>query len=150
MDWVVKPYVGVGDLRFGMDAASVEALVGPPRKSESRGMWTRYEFRSLGGPIMGYNDLGLGEINFGRRFGPRLTFEGHDIFVGDPGKFLKLLSAADPGLVESLGTIVSYKLGLSLRGFRAGANPTERALSVFREGVWDDAQLRRGVPVSFP
>ena len=149
MNWVIKPYVGVGDLKFGMDAASVEALLGPPRKSESRGDWTRYEFRALGGPIMAYDDRGLGEINFGRRFGSGLSFDGHDIFAGDPTRFLKLVSVADPGLVESLGTIISYKLGMSFGGFRADEDPKMRALSVFREGLWDDDRLSPGVPVSF-
>ena len=149
MDWVIKPYVGVGDLKFGMDAASVEALLGPSRDSDIRGDWTRYEFRALKDPMMAYDDRGLGEINFDRHFGSGLTLESHDIFTGDPGRFLKLVSAADPGLVKFLDTIVSYKFGLSFGGFCADEDPKTRSLSVFRKGVWDDDRLRPGVPVSF-
>ena len=149
MNWVIKPYLGVGDLRFGMDAASVEVLLGPHHDSDSRGMWTRYEFRKVGGPITGYDDQGLGEISFGRRFGPGLTFNGHDVFAGDPGRFLALVSAADPGLVESFGTIVSRKLGLSFGGFRANEEPNDRSISVFRHGVWTDELLIRSVPIHF-
>ena len=150
MDWVIEPYVGVGDLKFGMDAANVEALLGPPHDSDSRGMWTRYEFRKVGGPVIGYNNQGLGEINFGRRFGPGLTFNGHDVFSGDSERFLALVSAADPGLVESFGTIVSRRLGLSFGGFRADEDPNDRSISVFRQGVWTDKLLMRSVPVHFP
>ena len=66
-----------------------------------------------------YDDHGLGEINFGWRFGTGLTFDSKDIFGGNSERFLKLVSDADPGLMESLGTIVSYKFGLSFGGFRA-------------------------------
>ena len=149
MDWVIKPYVGVGDLRFGMDTAGVEALLGPPRKSNGRGDWTCYEFRALKDPALAYDDCGLGEINFDRHFGPGLTFEGHDIFAGNPRKFLKLVSASDPGLVKFLGAIVSYKLGLSFGGFRSDEDPRTRSLGVFRKGVWDDDRLSPGTPVSF-
>ena len=149
MDWVIKPYIGVGDLRFGMNPDDVETLLGPVRKSDSRGDWTRYEFRALRGPTVGYDDRGLGEINFDRDFGPGLTFNGHDIFGGDPEKFLKLVSAGDPGLVRFLGTIVSYKFGLSFGGFRADEDPQDRSLGVFRKGLWTDDRLSPGVPVSF-
>ena len=84
MDWSIKPYVGVGELNFGMDSPSVEALPGPPRKSGSRRDWTRCEFRTSGEPILAYDDRGPGNINFGRRLGPGLTLDGHDIFAGDP------------------------------------------------------------------
>lgn len=97
MDWSIKPHAGAGELSFGMDLANVEALLGPRRKSGSRRDWTRYEFRTSGGPILAYDDRGPGEINFGPRFGPGLTLDGHDIFAGGARKFLTFVSAADSG-----------------------------------------------------
>ena len=150
MNWLIRPYVGVGNLSFGMRPTDVEALLGPPRKSKPREMWTHFEFRALKDPIIAYDDLGMGEIGFDRHFGPGLTFNGHDIFTGDPKQFLKLVLAADDGLVESLGTIVSRKLGLSFGGFRADDEEENRSLSVFRKGVWTDEMLIPGAPVRFP
>ena len=66
---------------------------------------------------MAYDHRGPGEINFDRHLGPGLTSDGQDIFAGDPERFLKPVSAADPGFVGSLGTIVSHKLGLSFGRF---------------------------------
>lgn len=103
----------------------------------------------MGGFILAYDDRGPEEINFDRCFGPALAFGGHDIFTGDPRKFLTLVSAADLGLAKFLGTIVSYKLGSSSGGFGAEEDPKMRSLSVFRKGVWSDDRLRLGVPVSF-
>ena len=91
----------------------------------------------------------MGEINFDRHFGPGLSFEGHDIFAGNPKKFLKLVSAADPGFGKFLGSIMSCELGLSFGGFRADEDPKTQSLSVFQEGVRDDRRLRPGAPVSF-
>ncbi len=99
--------------------------------------------------MTGHDDRGLGDIDFGRRSGPGLILDGHDIFAGDPTRFLKLVSATDLGLVKFLGTIVSYKLGLSFGGFRVTENPKTWSLSVFHEGMWDDDRLRLGVPVRF-
>ena len=149
MDWTIKPNSGVGNIKFGMTHFDVEAILGPPEDNDSRGMWTRYEFREVGGPIIGYDAQGLGEMNFGWRFGTGLTFNGHDVFADDPEEFLKLVSAADNGLVESLGTIISLKLGLSFGGFRAEEDPKERAISIFRPGVWTDDLLTSSVPIYF-
>ena len=150
MDWSIVPYVGVGEIQFGMDPREVEVLLGQPRKSSSRGKWTRFEFRDLQAPSIAYDDRGLGEINFDRHFGQGLFFKGHDVFAGDPEKFLKLVSSADDSLIELRGTIVSRELGFSLGGFRADEDPNERALSVFRRGLWADERLAKGEPVRFP
>lgn len=37
VDWSIKAYAGVGELWLVMDAASVEAQLGSPRKGGSRG-----------------------------------------------------------------------------------------------------------------
>lgn len=51
--------------------------------------------------------------------------------------------------MKFLGTLLSYKIGLSFDGLDADEDPKTRSLSVFRKGVWNDDRLRPGVPASF-
>ena len=149
MDWLIDSYVGVGHLRFGMKPADAEKLLGPPRLFDARAMWTRYEFRALGGPIIGYDDDGLGEVTFSRRFKERLLLDSHDVFASEPAQLLSFISAKDSRLVEALGTVVSHVLGISFTGFLPDDDPKERGMSVWRKGGWTGDLLKGSRPVSF-
>ncbi len=50
--------------------------------------------------------------------------------------FLSAIQQVDPGLMESYGFIVSYKLGLAFTGFHDD-DRSQMAIHAFQRGLWD-------------
>ena len=148
MEWIIKPYEGVGEIRFGMKSTEVMKLIGPPRTSKPKGSWLQFETRALEDPFLSYDAKGLGEVTFPPQF-PALMFENHNVFVDDPIEFLKLVWKRDHNLVETFGTTISLKLGLAFGEFQPGSYVPNRSVTLFRRGMWTAEECAMFDPVDY-
>ncbi|MFH1740134.1 MAG: hypothetical protein ABIH23_14085, partial [bacterium] len=58
---VIKPGEGVGELRFGMNRAEMERILGKPDRS----MGMAHEYLNIGMAVLGSKDTAVGAIMFG-------------------------------------------------------------------------------------
>jgi len=134
----IKPYIGVGDLRFGMDRAKVEQLIGTASRQKKGFSGETTEYRRDNGLLTTY-DSGtneLVEIGFSRNI-LELQYEDVEIFVEPPKDVFKKLASLDGNPYENVGFIVLLKLGITLTGFHDD-DINQRAVTVFTRGRWDD------------
>jgi hypothetical protein len=133
----IKPYIGVGMLRFGMTKDEVNTFLGPPEEADVHPLGEAYEdrFGSSVLTIYSKSDNTLVQIGFSR-WTQGVTFKNKDIFNEDPGKVLEYLIQEDGQPLESLGIIVLLNLGITLTGFHDDGED-ERTITVFAKGRWD-------------
>ncbi len=68
-----------------------------------------------------------------------VTLNGFDLFAADEADALRFVQAASQdSLFEDLGFIISPALGMTLTGFH-DRDPSQKAITVFERGLWDDA-----------
>lgn len=134
----IKPYVGVGDLRFGMKQSAIEQLIGAPTMQKKGFSGETTEYRRDNGLLTTYdkNTHELVEIGFSRNI-LELEYENNMIFVDPPIEIFKKLAKIDGAPYETLGFIVLLKLGITLTGFHDG-DISQKAVTVFTQGRWDD------------
>jgi hypothetical protein len=63
-----------------------------------------------------------------------------DVF-GDPDAFQKLLSL-DGNPFIYLNTLLLLNIGIAINDFREIRNPSDRELTAFARGQWDEAKIR--------
>jgi hypothetical protein len=133
----IRPYEGVGSLRFGMSKIEVADLIGPPEEADVHPLGEAYEDRFGSSVLTIYSkaDNTLVQIGFSR-WTQGVTFKNTNIFNEDPGKVLEFLIQEDAQPLESLGIIVLLNLGITLTGFHDDGED-ERTITVFAKGRWD-------------
>lgn len=134
----IQPYVGVGDIRFGLTQSEIEKLLGPA-DSQNKGFRGDFkQYRRDNGLITTYDRSTnkLVEIGFSQNI-TELEFENEKIFSVPPLDILCKLIKLDGAPYERLGFIVLLKLGVTLTGFHDGATE-QKAVTVFVHGRWDD------------
>lgn len=134
----IKPYVGVGGLRFGMDRAKIEQLIGTASRKKKGFSGETTEYRRDNGLLITY-DSGTNEvveIGFSRNI-LELECEDIKIFAEPPQEVFKKLASLDGNPYESVGFIVLLKLGITLTGFHDD-DINQRAVTAFTRGRWDD------------
>jgi len=134
----IKTYVGAGHLRFGMNQAKVEQLIGTAARQKKGFSGGATEYRRDNGLLTTY-DSGtneLVEIGFSRNI-LELEYGDIKIFAEPPKEVFKNLANLDGNPYESVGFIVLLKLGITLTGFHDD-DINQRAVTAFTRGRWDD------------
>ena len=132
--FALKPYNGAGPLRFGMTRHEVVASMGQPHLVVTNRLGQselRYPDCAV---ILSAVELGVVEIMFYPT--AKLLVQGIDVFA-DPMAFEKLLGLdGHPCLCDD--TVLLLELGLALNDFRCDLEPSDRQVTAFARGQWDD------------
>lgn len=132
MIFELKPYSGIGPLRFGMLEDDVLSLLGMPI---SRTKNRRNEIEARYSDIfIRFSSDGHDLVEVGFLASSNLIFNNIDIFNEDNS--LESLIALDGDVREYLGFIVFFNLGLTLTGFH-DEDYFQRAATCFSYGRWD-------------
>jgi len=135
-DFELKPYVGAGDIAFGMTPNDVEFSIGKPDDISVNHLNQRVEFRSF--MNLGYStdeEQNLIHIGFGRQM-EGVRFKDIFIFIESDKVVLQKLIDEDPQPFLYLGFVVFLKLGIALTGFHDN-DISQKAVTQFVRGAWD-------------
>jgi hypothetical protein len=126
----IYPYVGPLPLRFEMRRDDVPGCLGVPAKPFRADDW-------FGSVRVGYTDTQeVADVGFGPRE-VALSFLGKRLWddeqIEDP---MPSLLQHDAQPLEFYGFIVFLKIGVTCTGFHDD-NRSQRAITVFRRGLWD-------------
>jgi hypothetical protein len=96
--WTIQPLIGIAPLRFGMSQAEVAALpeMGPPLSTQVDTFGLFQEFRELGRPMCDYREGRIVSLAVDHHVN-NVSYEGLDVFGGDPRTLLLALRAANGG-----------------------------------------------------
>ena len=134
MEFRIIPYVGAGELRFGMNVPEAEAFIGKPKSvfhtMKFAGESREYESTTLGFDINGR----LVHIGFSEREKTRLFFEGVDIFGSSSALDDLIRLDKDPFIF--VGFVFLMRFGLQLGGFHSEADEG-KTVSMFEKGRYD-------------
>jgi hypothetical protein len=135
----IKPYIATGELRFGMRKEEVEKVLGPADKSKKTSLNETKEFRQESGlqTVYSQTDNRLLEISFYPNI-PNVKFKERDIFSGNGTDIVKFLINEDGNPFETVGILVFLNLGISMTGFLQEDEPSQKSISIFAKGRWDD------------
>ena len=126
----IYPYVGPLPLRFGTQRRDVPACLGIPARP------SRKDDRFGSVRVAYYDTEEVTEVGFGPRE-VTLSFLGTRLWDGeridDP---MPLLLKHDSNPLEFYGFVVFLKIGVTCTGFHDD-DPSQRAITVFRRGLWD-------------
>jgi hypothetical protein len=137
-DWIIQPYVGVGQLKFGMRPDEVAAILGPPDGSrliaDTSEIRERREQSALQA-VYAAGDKRLVELGFSPPIAG-LEFDGVRLFAVQSDDALLRAIQHDPSPLSIHGFVVFFGLGLTLTGF--DEDEDDKAVTVFEKGRWDD------------
>ena len=135
-DFELKPYVGAGDITFGMTPNNVELLIGKPEDISVNHLKQRVEFRSF--MNVGYSEdekQSLVHVGFGRQM-EGVRFKDIFIFIENDKVVLQKLINEDRQPFFYLGFVVFLNLGIALTGFHDN-DISQKAVTQFVRGAWD-------------
>jgi len=134
----IQPYVGVGDIKFGMNQNQIANLIGPSPKSKKGFLGEVTESRRDNGLSMTYgkDSNELVEIGVSKNI-TELEFGGKYLFTASPLNIFDELVKYDGNPYEYVGFVILLKLGITLTGFHDG-DENQKAVTVFAKGRWDD------------
>jgi len=128
MIYKIKPLIGIGDAKFGMSAAEIGAIWGPPNSVRKKKEGKIDEERT--DSIVHYEDSGVVEFTF---------FPEVDLFLGEVNLFkssdpISVLMGYDSSPKESLGFVVFLKIGVAISGYHdvEDDDEDERSITTFR------------------
>ena len=131
----LKPRIGVGDLKLGMSAEEIVAVMGEPRlkRKTTRGEdeFFYYDNNDINVVI---GSSGSGIVHIGINSSVSLSYHDKNIF-SHPSLWLELI-AEDGNPYEHLGFIVLLSLQITLTGFHDN-DTSQKAITVFTKGTWD-------------
>ncbi len=124
-NWIINPYVSIGDIKFGMKKEEVELLFNKKPDIVSQDYLKRTDARWDNISVK-FNKKGLAnEVSFvnGKY---RVFFEDIDILNDDDA--MKILNKIEKPL-NTVGYKVYFATGIALTGF--GKNKEEKTISIF-------------------
>ncbi len=132
MTFILKPYVEVGPIKFGMSESDLISIIGPPIKILTN---------RRGEPDYLYSDFSIRFSSDERKivevgFLPTADFyvDGIDVFR-DTTAFYRLVQS-DGYPYEYVGFIVLFRFGLTLTGFHDN-DKSQKAATAFEKGRWE-------------
>lgn len=137
-NYTINPLIGVGDVKFGMSAAQVSSLIGPPNESDiDEDSNEIREYRRENGmqAVYSSNDKVLVELGFGKNI-VELNYDGILLFTAPDKAIYDRLLADDSNPLKLYGFIIFLELGVTLSGFFKSDND-DKAITVFKKGRWD-------------
>jgi len=132
----VFPLSGVAEIKFGMTAAEVESLWGPPAHRAKNMLGDSTEVRDASLITYDSADGGVAEIGFPSTY-PNVTVKGVQIFQQPHARTIEQLKQLDAEAYVDEGFIVFKDLAISLSGF-GGDDFDELTVTAFKAGWWDD------------
>lgn len=147
-DLSIHPYVGVGQLKFGMTPNEVAAILGPPdgsRLNADTGELRERRKQPASQAVYAGGDRRLVELGFSPPLAG-LEFDGVRLFNSPSYVALCEVIRRDPAPWTDVGFVVSFELGLTLTGFDDD-DGDDKAVTVFEKGRWDEIrpQMQRFV-----
>jgi hypothetical protein len=151
VQWKLHPYVGFGDLRFGMSRDTVASLLGPPVSTDSdtdANLLTEYR---LDNGLQAVFDVGTEQLVMVSAYANVRGIElaGRSLDWDNTRALYRELVSLDAARArQSVGITVLFGLGVSLAGFM-DRDPGGKSVTAFALGQWDegDPALR---PVAGP
>lgn len=137
-NYIIYPYVGVGQLQFGMSRNKVAELMGVPDDVDIDAVEkevTEYRHDSRITLVYSLDDDKLIEIGFGPNI-KNLVFNNIRMFCENPEIVIKNLMTFDDKPFEHVGFIVFFELGITLAGI-FDRDDSDKAITVFNKGRWD-------------
>lgn len=146
----ILPYVGFGDLRFGMKKSQVENIVGPAEKTTRSPISKETkEMRRKSGLQIVYSELDESVVEINIYPGIKdVKFKDIDVFRENGYEVVKRFIAEDDKPVETVGISIFTKLGISITGFTGDDDSEQKSLSIFIKGRWD-SDLGTAKPFKF-
>lgn len=140
MDCTIRPYIGTGDIKFGMTPEAVRSHFDTERRSFKRTPESSFPcdfFPSQGMFFYYESSRTLEAIEFCSPASP--TIFGLNLFSFTLEQAVFELAALDPRLERENGSVISYVLGVSIYSSLAGDGEDGSLESVlaFREGYYD-------------
>lgn len=148
MNLEIESFMGVGPLKFGMDASQVAALpeMGPPRKSFPVFDGSLNEFRTMDLPVCNYVNGELSTVDTTwRTVGVR--FKDIDFYNEEPAEVCRKLQRYNGYALLGLGSILFPEIGINIGGFLnietmkfvdgGAVDQDERGVAAFRKGAFD-------------
>ncbi|WP_022695855.1 hypothetical protein [Ponticaulis koreensis] len=126
----IVPFVSVGEICFGDSLEQVEAALGRPNSSISRGNSTKNWYGKV---EVTFKDNIV--VDIGVAYPQKVTLEGVDIF-NDPLGWKKICKL-DGEPKSNYGIVVLPKYGVSFSGIHDG-NDSQRSVGAFVKGLWDE------------
>jgi len=133
----IFPYVGVGDLRFGMSPSAAEVILGKPKLSdfnadtdsttqywENNGLqleFSKNEDKLIS--ISMYSNITNIKI-------PNITFDWNT-----SKSTYNALIKSDPSAMKTVGITVFFKHGIAVAGF-LGEDNGDKSITAFSKGLW--------------
>ncbi len=143
VDWDIQPYVGVGQLKFGMTPDEVAAVLGPPDGSRFNADMQEIRERrreSALQAVYSANDKRLVELGFSSPIS-ELRFDGVQLFSAKSDEALRHVIQHDGDPFVTHGFIVFLGLGITMTGFDDD-DEAQKAVTVFEKGRWDAVKPR--------
>lgn len=140
----IRPAIGLGNVRFGMNEADVRRILGPERKRSTHADTTELYFDNY--LNLAFRDKVLFQIGATYR-SKGIIYKNIDIFSSDPFFVLKTMETDSGGAFEMYGFIVFPELGISLTGFHDD-DYEQRAMTVAVLEEWQSIRDKLR-PVSF-
>lgn len=146
--WDVKPFIGLGPLKFGMsphDVAAFNSEIGEIIHVDDM-FGFRAEHRPYYTPKCEYKEEALVSIDTHRNEKFSIFFEDLDVYESDPALVIKSLSQRNGGAKSHFGSILFENLGINIRGFylieeqaffRPDSSQDDRTLAIFSRGTLD-------------
>ena len=149
MSWDIRPYDGIGPLKFGMSPRQVAQILDPfHRVTAVHPVFdgSKNEFRSMDLPVCNYKSDKLHAIDTTPRVS-EVCFDDIDLYMTDSRRVMLDLDRANGGARTDLGMVLFDKLGINTSGFfltdedrffRIGADERDgRGIGVFQRGAFD-------------
>ena len=132
MDFIIKPFEGINEIKFGMFQSEVEAIIGKSEETKTALLNNILEFRN--DIIFVYINEKLSDI----RFSKSCQYEKHNIVLNDivlnndentVNKLIKMPKTLPSEIVKNC--IVFYGIGACFAGFKEGKIRPDRELRFF-------------------
>lgn len=133
----VTPYVGVGDLKFGMSPSIAEALLGKPKLSdfdEDTGTTTQYWENNGLQLTFSENDNRLVSISMYSNIN-NIQLPGIPFNWANSKSTYDTLIKLDPSARQTVGITVFFKYGIAVTGFREDEDGS-KSITAFDKGQW--------------
>lgn len=134
--FVLDPYVGALPVTFNMSPEDVAQIIGPPDSIDDHNTNELEERRGSVAIRYSNQDFKIVEVSFLPKV--QLIYHGVDLFRKN--YVIDFLSQYDRPF-EFVGFVVYLGLGLAMTGFHDN-DESQKAITVFRRGHWDEFQDR--------
>jgi hypothetical protein len=138
--WKIHPYVGFGDLRFGMSRNEVASLIGPPASIDTDADSNSLtEFR-LDNGLQAVFDAYTGGLVMVSAYAnvPGIELAGKSLDWDNTRALYRELVSLDAARArQSVGITVLFGLGVSFAGFM-DRDPGGKSITAFALGQWDE------------